>query len=103
MPLPPAEMALKLAELKRLTEAQGRDYAALVISYKAPLYDVALAGPDGIRRPFSGSAEQIASDIRAFAAIGVHELVFDFRGDTLPDSLGRIERFAEHVIPLDVA
>jgi probable F420-dependent oxidoreductase len=103
VPLPPAEMVLKLAELKRLTEAQGRDFAALTISYKAPLYDVALAGPDGARRPFSGSAEQVASDIRAFAAIGVHELIFDFRADTLPDSLGRIERFAERVMPLSVA
>jgi probable F420-dependent oxidoreductase len=103
VPLPPAEMVLKLAELKRLTEAQGRDFAALIVSYKAPLYDAALAGPDGARRPFSGSAEQVASDIRGFAAIGVHELIFDFRADTLPDSLGRIERFAEHVMPLIVA
>src|SRR5215472_8916803 len=43
-PLRPAEMAAKLAELRRLTEAEGRDPAALTISYKAPLYDTTLTG-----------------------------------------------------------
>jgi probable F420-dependent oxidoreductase len=100
VPLPPEEMVVKLAELRRLTEAQGRDFAALTISYKAPLYDTALPGPDGARRSFSGSAEQVAADIRGFAAIGVHELIFDFRADTLPETLERIERFADQVMPL---
>jgi probable F420-dependent oxidoreductase len=100
VPLPPAEMVQKLATLKRLTEAQGRDFSALAISYKAPLYDTAIAEPDGARRRFSGAPEQVAGDIREFAALGVHELIFDFRADTLPDSLARIERFAARVMPL---
>ena len=100
VPLPPAEMREKLAELRRLTEAAGRDFSALTISYKAPLYDVALPGPDGGRKPFSGEPGQIAEDIAAFAAIGVHELIFDFRGETLSGSLERLERFARNVMPL---
>jgi probable F420-dependent oxidoreductase len=100
VPLPPAELRAKLDELKRLTEAEGRDFSALTISYKAPLYDVALPGPDGGRRPFSGTAEQVAGDIRAFAAIGVDELIFDFRGESLAESLERMERFAAEVRPL---
>ncbi len=100
VPLPPAEMQEKLAELKRLTEAEGRDFATLTISYKAPLYDVALPGPDGGRKPFSGAPAQIAEDIAAFAAIGVHELIFDFRGETLAGSLARLERFAAEVMGL---
>lgn len=99
VPLPPAEMREKLAELRRLTEAAGRDFSALTISYKAPLYDMALPGPDGARKPFSGEPGQIAEDIQAFAAIGVHELVFDFRGDTLAGSLARLECFARDVMP----
>jgi len=47
----------------------------MTISYKAPLYDTGIASPDGSRRLFSGESEQIAGDIRAFAAIGVHELI----------------------------
>jgi probable F420-dependent oxidoreductase len=100
VPLPVEEMVAKLAVLKRLTDAAGRDFAALTISYKAPLYDVAIAAPDGTRRPFSGSADEIADDIADFAAIGVHELIFDFRGDTLAESVGRLERFASTVMPL---
>ncbi|MBX9700183.1 MAG: LLM class F420-dependent oxidoreductase [Acetobacteraceae bacterium] len=99
VPLPPAEMRAKLAELRRLTGAEGRDFDALTISYKAPLYDVALPGPDGGRRPFSGEAGAIVEDIHEFAAIGVHELIFDFRGETLGESLARLERFAREVMP----
>ena len=103
VPLPPAEMVQKLAELKRLTEAQGRDFSALTISYKAPLYDVALADADGARRPFSGAPGQIAQDIQNFAEIGVHELIFDFRGETVEDSVRQMQVFAEKIMPLDVA
>jgi probable F420-dependent oxidoreductase len=102
VPLPPAELVSKLDELKRLTEAAGRDFAALTISYKAPLYDVALPGPDGGRRPFSGTAGEVAGDVRAFAAIGVDELIFDFRGESVAESLERMEWFAAEVRPLVV-
>lgn len=99
VPLPPAEMREKLAELRVLTQEAGRDFERLAISYKAPLYDTALPGPDGGRKPFSGEAGQIADDIHAFAAIGVHELIFDFRGETLADSVAKLERFARDVMP----
>ena len=36
-PLPPQEMRVHLDTLKRLTEAEGRDFSALTISYKDPL------------------------------------------------------------------
>ena len=71
-----------LQTLKQLTEAEGRDFSALTISYKAPLYDTGIPDRDGTRRSFSGTADEIAGDIRAFAAIGVHELIFDFRGES---------------------
>ena len=100
VPLPPEEMVRKLAELRRLTTEAGRDFSALTISYKAPLYDVAVPDPDGGRRRFSGSPTDIAGDIAAFAAIGVHELIFDFRGNTLSGSVERLQRFASQVMPL---
>ena len=99
-PLPPEEMRTHLATLKQLTEAEGRDISALTISYKAPLYDTGIPAPDGSRRPFSGEVDEIASDIRTFAAIGVHELIFDFRGRSIAESIDRLERFAAEVIPL---
>src|SRR5204862_3581739 len=99
-PLPPQEMRAHLDTLKQLTEAEGRNFSALTISYKAPLYDNGVPLPDGSRRPFSGEPEDIAGDIRNFAAIGVHELIFDFRGRSITESIERLQRFATTVIPL---
>jgi probable F420-dependent oxidoreductase len=95
VPLTPANLRRDLDELYRLTEAEGRDPSALTISYKAPLYDVSrpvAAGAD--RRPFSGSPDQIAEDIVTYERLGVSELIFDFRSETLAESLERMERFA---------
>ena len=55
---------------------------------------------DGNRRSFSGSPEDIAGDIRSFAAIGVHELILDFRGESITESIARLQRFAAEVMPL---
>ncbi len=95
VPLTPADLRRDLDELYRLTEAEGRDPSALTISYKAPLYDVSrpvAAGAD--RRPFSGSPDQITEDIATYERLGVSELIFDFRSETLAESLERMERFA---------
>ena len=94
-PLRPPEMRALLDELHRLTEAEGRDPSRLTISYKAPIYDAG-QGVDGgtERRPFSGSPQAIADDIGAFAALGVSELIFDFRSESLAESLDRMARFA---------
>jgi probable F420-dependent oxidoreductase len=92
--LAPAELRDLIAELARLTEAAGRDPATITIVYKAPLYDTALTDGDG-RRPFSGSVAQVLDDIATYAAVGVHELIFDFRSENVEESLERMERFAE--------
>jgi hypothetical protein len=92
-------MRAHLETLKRLPEAEGRDFLALTISYKAPLYDTGIPSPDGSRRPFSGGPDDIAGDIRTFAALGVHELIFDFRGQSITESIERLQRFATEVVP----
>jgi len=94
-PLRPPEMRALLDELRRLTEAERRDPSTLTISYKAPIYDAG-RGVDGgsERRPFSGSQQAIVDDIGTFAALGVSELIFDFRAEDLAESLDRMERFA---------
>lgn len=99
-PLPPDEMRTHLDTLKRLTEAEGRDFSALTISYKAALYDSGMPLPDGSRRPFSGEPDQIAEDIRTFVRLGVHELIFDFRGKSIAESVERLQRFAAEIMPL---
>jgi probable F420-dependent oxidoreductase len=95
VPLRPADLRASLDQLRRLTEAEGRDFSRLTISFKAPVYDVSATTIGGAeRRPFSGSVQQIADDIGAYEKLGVSELVFDFRSEQLADTLERMERFA---------
>ncbi len=103
-PLRPAELRAKVVELHRLCAAEGRGPAELTVSLKAPLYDVRVTGAaldaEGReRRPLSGTAEQIAADVDAYAEAGVSELILDFRGDALGASLDRMEWFAREVMP----
>jgi probable F420-dependent oxidoreductase len=95
VPLRPPELRASLDELRRLTDAERRDFSKLTISYKAPIYDPGYGVDGGAeRRPFSGSQQAIADDIGVFAGLGVSELIFDFRSESLAESLERMERFA---------
>jgi hypothetical protein len=93
VPLRPPELRVSLEELRRLTEAEGRDPSTLTISYKAPVYDRAQS-EGGERRLFSGGPQAILDDVATFAALGVSELIFDVRSETLAESLDRMERLA---------
>ena len=98
VPLGPAELRSLLAELHRLTAAEGRDPTALTISYKAPVYDVGKpVSPGTTRRPFTGTGDQILGDLDTFERLGVSELIFDFRSETLSESVERMERFAQSI------
>src|SRR5262245_37172528 len=92
--LAPPEFKTLLDELRRLTEAEGRDPRTLTISYKAPLYDTGQP-MGGLRRPFSGTPDQVVDDIATYAGLGVSELIFDFRSEEPKESLERMERFAD--------
>ncbi|MSO76394.1 MAG: TIGR03619 family F420-dependent LLM class oxidoreductase [Alphaproteobacteria bacterium] len=99
-PLPPEEMRRHLETIKRLSAAEGRDFAKLAISYKAPLYDAGMPAPGGNRQLFSGNRERIVEDIQAFEKLGISELIFDFRAASPNESVDRLERFAADVMPL---
>lgn len=98
VPLPPEELVAMRDELFRMTEAEGRDPSAVTICYKVPVSDPTLHdyyAKGAERPPFSGSPGQVVEDIARYAKLGVHELVFDVRQNTLAASLERIERFGE--------
>lgn len=97
-PLPPDEMKQKLGEIERMMAAEGRDFAKLEISYKAPVYDGGAPPKGETRRLFTGGRDAALGDIDAFRKLGVHELVFDFRSPTLAQCLDRMGAFAEDVI-----
>jgi len=94
----PDELGKKLDELRTLTDAVNRDFDDLVISYKAPLYDSSSPFMQGkAKRPFTGEPQAIIADIETFSALGVSELIFDFRHDSINESLERMEYFVQSI------
>jgi len=97
-PLPPDEMRQKLAAIERLMAAEGRDFGKLHISYKAPVYDDGIPPKGENRRLFTGGKDAVLEDIATFGGLGVHELVFDFRGTSLNECTDRMQQFGEDII-----
>jgi probable F420-dependent oxidoreductase len=98
----PDAYAAGLADVRRYAEAAGRDPGALDTAMFAPGYSLGAEQPgrDGGRSVFTGSAEQIADDIRAYGAAGVNHILIGFESNDLQDSLDRVEGFAKQVMPL---
>ena len=98
--LTPPELSKMLDDLRSLTHAEGRDPSALTISFKAPIYDaerpVGASAAD--RRPFTGPADRVMEDIAVYEKLGVSELIFDFRSESLTQSLDRMERFGAEIM-----
>ena len=85
----------------RHAEAAGRDPSQIDLAYSAGWYDDQgpQTGPDGSRRSFTGTSEQVVEDIRAFGEAGVRHLMVGMRGGSLTDTLERMERFATEIAP----
>jgi probable F420-dependent oxidoreductase len=98
----PEALAAALADVRGHAEAAGRDPAAIDVVLFAPGYSLGTEAKhrDGRRVTFTGSAEQIAGDARAYAAAGVCEIVVGFESNELQDALDRIEGLARDVMPL---
>jgi hypothetical protein len=81
----------------------GRDPGEIEVVYRTHRYQLEKGGapPRSSRRPFHGSAESVASDIRRYEELGVSQLVVDFTrlSPTLDGVLGQMEEFATRVWP----
>jgi len=88
--------------LHSYAEEYGRDPSQLEMAYGANWYDEKNAQqlPDGQRRTFTGSAEQIAGDIRVLEEVGVGYIWLFFGAPTLEGSVERMEYFAREIRPL---
>ena len=105
----PVETAEQLSEsltrLRRYAEDAGRDPSSIDVAYSAGWYNdrEARTLPNGERRIFTGTPQQIADDTKVFEQLGVHHLIFNFQSATLEETLQRMERFATKVKPLALA
>lgn len=97
----PARLAQGIARLHRTAGAAGRDPASIDIAYLwfKPVTWSEQSAPDGGRVLFTGSSAQKVEDASALARIGVCHVVVLLQAPTLAESLERLQRFAEDVIP----
>ena len=67
----------------------------------APGYDLGKPhlGRDGRRMTFTGSADEIAADARAFKAAGVRHINIGFESNDLAEAMDKIEGLARDVMP----
>jgi probable F420-dependent oxidoreductase len=99
IPLEPEDMKRDLDLLADFAHAAGRDPKKIHIALKGSLFDREKK-IEGRRRHFMGTAEDIASDIRAYRDAGVHTLIFDVRRPSFTETLERMEWLAKDVIAI---
>ncbi len=89
-----------VARLRQLTEAAGRDAAAVALTYRIKRYgkDLPDRAGDGERRLFSGSDADLVGDIHALQDLGVTAIDFDFERPTEAAVIAEMRSFRERVL-----
>jgi len=100
IPLEPEDVAADRALLREQAERAGRDPEKIRVALKGSLFDREKQIAPGKRRRFIGTAEEVASDIRAYGAVGVDTMIFDVRRPAISETLERMEWMAQEVFTL---
>jgi probable F420-dependent oxidoreductase len=98
----PERLEYGIAKLGLMARKEGRDPSTIDIAYvyfHAVSFE-AQAGFDTPRAMMTGTAEQMAEDIRALEAVGVKHLNLTFPSGSLAEMGDAIDRFAADVLPL---
>lgn len=98
----PAQYADYAHSVKQHAQDAGRNADTLDFAYSANWYtdQEALTLADGQRRAFTGTPQQIADDVKRYEDVGVRHIMLNLQGDTVPQTIERLQRFAERVMPL---
>lgn len=96
----PAQLSEYLSRIRRHAEEAGRDPSEIDVAYVMPVYSLGQAQrlSNGERRPFTGTARQIADDVKAFEEVGVRHLMLGYNLEG--EILEQLERFVDQVRPL---
>ncbi|HEX2928763.1 MAG TPA: LLM class F420-dependent oxidoreductase [Candidatus Binatia bacterium] len=97
IPLEPEDVAADMSMLREYAEKAGRDPKKIRVALKGSLFDREKQITPGKRRRFIGTAEEVASDIRAYRAVGVDTMIFDVRRPSVAETLERMEWMAKEV------
>jgi probable F420-dependent oxidoreductase len=98
----PARLAAGVAELRRTAEVAGRHPGSIDVGYLVlwPVEWTTQTMADGARRMFTGSSADMAADATALAKAGVRHVALTFQTATVAETLERMQRFAEEVMPI---
>jgi hypothetical protein len=91
-------MADKLARLRRLLREAGRPEDSVTISFTAPV--VVTKTPGSPRPLLQGSADEIATDLRQYQALGVQNFNVNLPGADIIQQGEAMEQFTREVVPL---
>jgi probable F420-dependent oxidoreductase len=99
--LAPDELAEKLARIRALARAAGRDPASIRVAFRAPLDLWPSRGKATTEpgRPLAGPPAKVVADLRAYEAAGVNIVVFDFPRPEPAAMLALMRRVAREVRP----
>ena len=99
--LAPDELAGKLARIRSLARAAGRDPDAIRVAFRGPLdlWPARGKAADPLDRPLAGPVAKVVADLRAYAAAGVDTMIFDFPPADLAAMLALMRRVAREVRP----
>ena len=89
-----------IARLQALVTEVGRKPADVALVYRVARHGTELPAKadDGDRRLFSGSAAEMAGDLRDLRALGVSDIDFSFLADTVEATLTGMKRFRDEVL-----
>ena len=98
----PGQFADYAAKVKHYAQDAGRDPSSLGFAYSANWFNDQQAStlPDGQRRPLTGTPPQIADDIKCYQELGVRHMMVNLQDETLAQTLERMQRFADRIMPL---
>jgi probable F420-dependent oxidoreductase len=97
----PDRVRAGIQRLHRAADKEGRDPASIDIAYLwfKPVSWLAQSSPHGARIPFTGSTAQMIDDASGLARAGVRHLIVLLTAPTREETLDRMQRFAEDVMP----
>ncbi|MFJ6985106.1 MULTISPECIES: TIGR03619 family F420-dependent LLM class oxidoreductase [unclassified Streptomyces] len=95
---PRAELPDRIDRIRRLRDEAGRTGPFTVGALTEPLY-VGAAGWDTGRRTVTGAPEEIAESLRAYRAMGVHQIQVRFRSRSRSELIDQIAAFGAQVAP----
>jgi probable F420-dependent oxidoreductase len=88
-----------VARLRKLIEDAGRDPSSIALAYRVHRHGalVPVKADNGEKHLFSGSAAEIAGDLRAMRELGVKAVDFSFPGPTADAVLAAMRQFHDEV------